>query len=80
MIISGGSRGIGAATARLAADRGFAVALTYKTNQAAADAVVPRERGGWRLRRGRAGCGRRKQQTYQGPKGDSPHLLAPQTG
>jgi NAD(P)-dependent dehydrogenase (short-subunit alcohol dehydrogenase family) len=40
LVVTGGSRGIGAATARLAADRGFAVALTYKTNQAAADAIV----------------------------------------
>lgn len=40
LVVTGGSRGIGAATARLAADRGFAVALTYKTNQTAADAIV----------------------------------------
>jgi NAD(P)-dependent dehydrogenase (short-subunit alcohol dehydrogenase family) len=40
LVVTGGSRGIGAATARLAADRGFAVALTYNTNQNAADAVV----------------------------------------
>ena len=40
LVVTGGSRGIGAATARLAADRGFAVALTYNSKQNAADAVV----------------------------------------
>ena len=40
MIITGGSRGIGAATALLAAERGFDVAVNFATNQAAADAVV----------------------------------------
>ena len=40
MIITGGSRGIGAATALLAADRGFDVAVNFASNQAAADAVV----------------------------------------
>ena len=40
MIITGGSRGIGAATALLAAERGFDVAVNYASNQAAADAVV----------------------------------------
>jgi NAD(P)-dependent dehydrogenase (short-subunit alcohol dehydrogenase family) len=40
MIVTGGSRGIGAATALLAADRGFDVAVNYASNQAAADAVV----------------------------------------
>jgi NAD(P)-dependent dehydrogenase (short-subunit alcohol dehydrogenase family) len=40
LLVTGGSRGIGAATARLAADRGYAVCLTYKTNRAAADKVV----------------------------------------
>ena len=40
LLVTGGSRGIGAATARLAAGRGFAVALTYKRNRDAAEAVV----------------------------------------
>lgn len=40
MVVTGGSRGIGAATARLAAARGYAVCVNYLKNQAAADAVV----------------------------------------
>ena len=40
LLVTGGSRGIGAATARLAAARGYAVCLTYRSNAAAADAVV----------------------------------------
>jgi NAD(P)-dependent dehydrogenase (short-subunit alcohol dehydrogenase family) len=40
MIITGGSRGIGAATARLAATRGYEVCITYLRNEAAAAAVV----------------------------------------
>jgi len=40
MIVTGGSRGIGAATARLAAERGYAVCVNYRANRAAADAVV----------------------------------------
>ena len=39
-LITGGSRGIGAATALLAARQGWAVAVNYQANQAAADAVV----------------------------------------
>jgi NAD(P)-dependent dehydrogenase (short-subunit alcohol dehydrogenase family) len=39
-LITGGSRGIGAATARLAAERGYAVAISYLSNHAAAQAVV----------------------------------------
>jgi NAD(P)-dependent dehydrogenase (short-subunit alcohol dehydrogenase family) len=39
-LITGGSRGIGAATARLAAARGFAVAISYISNERAARAVV----------------------------------------
>jgi NAD(P)-dependent dehydrogenase (short-subunit alcohol dehydrogenase family) len=39
MLITGGSRGIGAATARLAAQHGYDVAISYLSNQAAADAV-----------------------------------------
>ena len=40
MLITGASRGIGAATARLAAARGFAVAVNYMTSQAAAEDLV----------------------------------------
>lgn len=40
IIITGGSRGIGAATAQLAAARGYAVCINYRNNQSAADAVV----------------------------------------
>ena len=39
-LITGASRGIGAATAQLAARQGWAVAVNYQGNQAAADAVV----------------------------------------
>lgn len=40
MLITGASRGIGAALARLAAARGYAVAINYVHNQAAAQAVA----------------------------------------
>ena len=40
MIVTGGSQGIGAAVARMAGARGYAVALTYQSNKALADAVV----------------------------------------
>src|SRR3989344_4090914 len=40
VLITGASRGIGAATAQLAARQGWAVAVNYQGNQAAADAVV----------------------------------------
>ena len=40
IVITGASRGIGAATARLAGARGYAVCVNYRTNQAAANAVV----------------------------------------
>src|SRR5689334_17410572 len=40
LIVTGASRGIGAATARLAAQRGYAVAVNYLRNQAAAETVV----------------------------------------
>jgi NAD(P)-dependent dehydrogenase (short-subunit alcohol dehydrogenase family) len=39
-VITGASRGIGAATARLAAARGYAVAVNYRTNGGAAEKVV----------------------------------------
>ena len=40
LIITGASRGIGAATARLAAERGYAVCVNYRANEAAARGVV----------------------------------------
>lgn len=40
LLVTGGSRGIGAAVARLAAARGFDIALSYRGNKAAADQVV----------------------------------------
>lgn len=40
MLITGGSRGIGAATAQLAASRGYAVCINYLRNRAAAQAVA----------------------------------------
>jgi NAD(P)-dependent dehydrogenase (short-subunit alcohol dehydrogenase family) len=39
-LITGGSRGIGAATARLAAQRGYSVCISFLHNQAAAETVV----------------------------------------
>lgn len=49
VLVTGGSRGIGAATALLAAQRGWAVAVNYAANAAAADEVVARiERDGGR--------------------------------
>jgi NAD(P)-dependent dehydrogenase (short-subunit alcohol dehydrogenase family) len=48
IVITGGNSGIGAATAQLAAERGHAVAVGYRSSAARADAVVAaiRERGG----------------------------------
>jgi NAD(P)-dependent dehydrogenase (short-subunit alcohol dehydrogenase family) len=47
LIVTGGSRGIGAATARLGAERGYAVCVNYVSNRKAADDVVADiERGG----------------------------------
>lgn len=40
VLITGGGRGIGAATARLAAERGYAVCLSYAANRDAAEAVA----------------------------------------
>jgi len=40
LVVTGGSRGIGAATARLAATRGYAVCVNYRRNREAADRVV----------------------------------------
>jgi NAD(P)-dependent dehydrogenase (short-subunit alcohol dehydrogenase family) len=45
-LITGGSRGIGAATALLAARRGYAVAVNYASNSLAADEVVRTIRAG----------------------------------
>ena len=40
LLIAGGSRGIGAATAKLAGPRGYDVAVNYKSNSNAAASVV----------------------------------------
>jgi NAD(P)-dependent dehydrogenase (short-subunit alcohol dehydrogenase family) len=40
LIITGASRGIGAATARLAAQRGYSVCVNYRENRGAAEGVV----------------------------------------
>ena len=40
VLVTGGSRGIGAATAHLAAARGYAVCVNYRSNETAARAVV----------------------------------------
>jgi NAD(P)-dependent dehydrogenase (short-subunit alcohol dehydrogenase family) len=40
MVVTGGGRGIGAATARLAAQRGYAVCVNYRANRATAERVV----------------------------------------
>lgn len=42
ILITGGSRGIGAATATLAAERGYDVAITYHRDRAAARTIVDR--------------------------------------
>ncbi len=48
LLVTGGGRGIGAATAQLAASNGWAVAVNYTANSLAADEVVRsiRELGG----------------------------------
>ncbi|WP_256006704.1 SDR family oxidoreductase [Pedobacter deserti] len=46
MIITGGSRGIGAATAKLAAQNGFAVVVGYHKNQQAAEEVTAEIKAG----------------------------------
>jgi len=49
IIVTGGSRGIGAATARMAGSRGYAVCVNYRRQHEAANAVVDDiERGGGR--------------------------------
>lgn len=42
IVITGGSRGIGAATALLAAEQGYKVGITYHVQKEAADAIVER--------------------------------------
>ena len=51
LLITGGSRGIGAATALLAAQQGYAVAVNYTANEGAADEVVRqiRAHGGYAI-------------------------------
>lgn len=44
LLVTGGSRGIGAAIALLAAERGYAVAVNFRSNRAAADDIVNRIR------------------------------------
>lgn len=46
LLVTGGSRGIGAATALIASQQGYAVAVNYTANASAADAVVARIRAG----------------------------------
>jgi NAD(P)-dependent dehydrogenase (short-subunit alcohol dehydrogenase family) len=46
LIVTGGARGIGAATARMAASRGFAIAVNYAKDAAAAEDVVSDIRNG----------------------------------
>ncbi len=40
LVVTGGSRGIGAETARLAASRGYAVAVNYRERADAAELLV----------------------------------------
>jgi NAD(P)-dependent dehydrogenase (short-subunit alcohol dehydrogenase family) len=42
LVVTGGSRGIGAATARMAAERGYAVCVNYVRDRAAAEEVAGR--------------------------------------
>jgi NAD(P)-dependent dehydrogenase (short-subunit alcohol dehydrogenase family) len=46
VIVTGGGRGIGAATSRLAAERGYAVCVNFLRNREAADALVTQLRDG----------------------------------
>jgi NAD(P)-dependent dehydrogenase (short-subunit alcohol dehydrogenase family) len=45
LLVTGGGRGIGAATARLAAERGYAVAVNYRDNRSAAESLVSSFKG-----------------------------------
>ena len=47
LVVTGGSRGIGAATARLAGTRGYSVCVNYRTHREAAETVV-RDIEAWR--------------------------------
>ena len=40
MVVTGGGRGIGAATARLGAERGYAVAINYRGSKEQAEALA----------------------------------------
>ena len=40
LVVTGGGRGIGAATARLGGERGYAVAVNYLSNRARAEEVA----------------------------------------
>ena len=52
LVVTGGSRGIGAETARLAASSGYAVAVNYRERADAAQALVEEiESGGGRAPR-----------------------------
>lgn len=48
ILVTGASRGIGAATARLAAERGYAVCISYKRGEAPAEALAAELRGAGR--------------------------------
>ncbi|MBB3997503.1 SDR family oxidoreductase [Aureimonas pseudogalii] len=59
LVVTGGSRGIGAATCRLAAARGYAVVVNYAASEAAAEALVEEiEAAGGRALAVRADVGR----------------------
>jgi NAD(P)-dependent dehydrogenase (short-subunit alcohol dehydrogenase family) len=45
LVVTGGGRGIGAETVRLAAARGYAVAVNYRDNRAAAESLVQSLKG-----------------------------------
>jgi NAD(P)-dependent dehydrogenase (short-subunit alcohol dehydrogenase family) len=47
ILITGGSRGVGAATARLAAAQGYDVAISFVADEAAAQAVLADVRAAW---------------------------------
>ena len=65
LLVTGGSRGIGAATARLAAQRGWDVAVNYTRDEAAAEAVAADVRA----------CGRRAL-VLQADVGDEAQVVA----
>jgi NAD(P)-dependent dehydrogenase (short-subunit alcohol dehydrogenase family) len=64
MIVTGGGRGIGAATAKLAARRGYAVCVNYRNDSGTAGEVVAEiERGGGRAIAVRADISREEEVT-----------------